>query len=321
MTSAPIARRPLGRTGLHVSERGFGAWAIGGSSYGPVSRADALDALACAEDHGCNFVDTAAVYGDSEARLGEFLEGRRDRWVVASKFSGQPEGLQAVVESQLTRLGTDRIDVYQLHWAPRGAEEQLYDDLARLRDAGKVRFIGVSLRTAGDLEHVLSGGLVDVVQLPVSLLDPEPLTSHAALVRQRGVGVIARSALRGGFLTGKYDGHARFTSPGDQRAAWKDGDVRRLTAQAEAFAFLGNDTCERLAGAIGYALSFDTVSTVILGCKNREQALQNFATPHVALPNETLTRVVQAQRQLSLGAPSAFARAARKLLRLLRRDR
>lgn len=320
MISAPLAQRPLGRTGLHVSERGFGAWAIGGSSYGPVSRADALDALACAEDHGCNFVDTAAVYGESEARLGEFLSGRRERWIVASKFSGQPEGLAAVVDSQLTRLRTDRLDVYQLHWAPRGVEEQLYDALARLRDTGKIRFIGVSLRSGGDLEHVLSRGLVDVVQLPVSLLDPEPLTSHAALVRQRGVGVIARSALRGGFLTGKYDGRARFTSAEDQRATWKAEDVRRLAEQAEAFAFLGEGAVERLAGAIGYALSFETVSTVILGCKNREQARQNFGTPHVALSDETLKQVTKAQRRLPLSAPSPFARAVRKLLRLIQRE-
>jgi len=269
-----------------------------------VSRADALDALACAEDHGCNFVDTAAVYGDSEARLGEFLEGRRDRWVVASKFSGQPDGLPAVLESQLTRLRTDRIDVYQLHWAPRGVEEQLYDDLARLRDAGKIRFIGVSLRSAGDLEHVLSGGLVDVVQLPVSLLDPEPLTSHALMVRQRGVGVIARSALKGGFLTGKYDGHARFTSLGDQRAAWKDDDVRRLAAQAEAFAFLGNDAGARLAGAIAYPLSFDTVSTVILGCRNRTQAQQNFAREIRALPPGVLSTIAKTQRHIGVGPRS-----------------
>ncbi len=225
-----------------------------------------------------------------------------------------------MVESQLTRLRTDRIDVYQLHWAPRGVEEQLYDALARLRDTGKIRFIGVSLRSAGDLEHVLSRGLVDVVQLPVSLLDPEPLTSNAGLVRQRGVGVIARSALRGGFLTGKYDGRARFTSADDQRATWKAEDVRRLAEQAGAFAFLGENAEARLAGAIGYALSFDTVSTVILGCKTREQARQNFGTPVARPSNEILQRVAMTQRRLSLSAPSPFARAVRKLLRLVQRE-
>jgi len=313
MISAPLAQRPLGRTGLHVSERGFGAWAIGGSSYGPVSRADALDALACAEEHGCNFVDTAAVYGDSEARLGEFLSGRRERWIVASKFSGQPEGLAAVVESQLTRLRTDRIDVYQLHWAPRGVEEQLYDALARLRDTGKIRFIGVSLRSAGDLEHVLSRGLVDVVQLPVSLLDPEPLTSHAGLVRQRGVGVIARSALRGGFLTGKYDGRARFTSADDQRATWKAEDVRRLAEQAGAFAFLGENAEARLAGAIGYPLSFDTVSTVILGCKSQTQAQQNFAAEIRPMSARALSAIAMTQRHVGVSPRSRVTAALQRL--------
>lgn len=119
--------RPLGRTGLTVSERGFGAWAIGGASFGAVATDVALDALARAEELGCNFVDTAAVYGESEALLGRFLPGRRERWIVASKYSGQPQGMTALVDEQLQRLRTDRIELYQIHWAPRGRDEALYE--------------------------------------------------------------------------------------------------------------------------------------------------------------------------------------------------
>ena len=79
--------RDFGSTGIKVSEVGFGAWAIGGQAYGRVDRSESLSALARAEELGCNFVDTARVYGDSELVLGEFLRGRRSRWVVASKFS------------------------------------------------------------------------------------------------------------------------------------------------------------------------------------------------------------------------------------------
>src|SRR5690349_2607254 len=77
--------RKLGRTGLDVSEVGFGSWGIGGS-YGATDRQDSLGALARAEELGCNFVDSAAVYGDAEVRLGEFLQGRRSKWIVATKF-------------------------------------------------------------------------------------------------------------------------------------------------------------------------------------------------------------------------------------------
>ena len=131
--------RPFGKTGLQVSERSFGAWAIGGNSFGAVEPTQALRSLAVAEELGCNFVDTAAVYGESEALLGKFLAGRRDRWIVASKYSGQPSGMTAMVDEQLRRLGTDCIDFYQIHWAPRGKDEHLYSELARLKRDGKVQ--------------------------------------------------------------------------------------------------------------------------------------------------------------------------------------
>src|SRR5512145_355790 len=117
-----MRHRPFGRTGLQVSEAGFGAWAIGGRSYGAVDRAEALRALAVAEELGCNLVDTAAVYGDSEEIFGKFLSGRRQRWIVATKYSGQEAGLVPTAEAQLRRLGLETIDLYQLHWVPRDRE-------------------------------------------------------------------------------------------------------------------------------------------------------------------------------------------------------
>ncbi len=96
--------RRLGRTDLFVSEIGFGAWGIGGTAYGGVSKQDSLQALARAEELGCNFVDTAQVYGDSEAVLGEFLTGRRDKWPVATKYSGQEPSLTKTPDQQLRTL-------------------------------------------------------------------------------------------------------------------------------------------------------------------------------------------------------------------------
>src|SRR6476659_8917930 len=95
--------RDFGKTGMRVSEVGFGAWGIGGD-FGRIDKRDALAALVRAEELGCNFVDTAAVYGDSEDILGEFLPSRRDRWFVATKYSGQAGGLQALAERQLKKM-------------------------------------------------------------------------------------------------------------------------------------------------------------------------------------------------------------------------
>lgn len=304
--------RQLGRTGIKTSERSFGAWAIGGASYGAVPAERALEALARAEQLGCNFVDTAAVYGDSEAVVGRFLAGRRDRWIVASKYSGQPQGMTALVEEQLRRLGTDHIDLYQIHWAPRGREESLYDELATLKRAGKIRFAGVSLRSAGDIDHALGHPVVDALQMPVSLLDPEPLASRRALLRERGVGVIARSALRGGFLTGKYDAASRFEAAGDQRSEWDAQRIAMLAKQAQAFSFLSDHAGSLHAAAIAYPLAFPEVSTLILSCKDGAQVEANIGGDTVRLPEAALVQIAQVQRQLGV---TAAASPLRKLWR------
>lgn len=306
--------RDFGRTGLQVSERSFGAWAIGGASFGAVPAAQAIDALARAEALGCNFVDTAAVYGDSEALLGRFLPGRRERWIVASKYSGQPQGMTALVNEQLRRLNTDRIDFYQLHWAPRGKDESLFDELEALKRAGKLRFTGVSLRSAGDIDHVLARPGIDGLQICVSLLDPDPLIARLALLRERGVGVIARSVLKGGFLTGKYDAAARFTDPADQRREWEPAHIRTLAQQAQAFSFLAESAGSLHAAAIAYPLSFPEVSTVILSCKSVEQVEANLGGESpCALTPALLERVAQVQRQLGVFPARGVAGLWRRL--------
>lgn len=294
--------RPFGKTGLAVSERGFGAWAIGSASYGPVAADDAVSALACAEELGCNFVDTAEVYGESEARLGRFFcGGRRERWVVASKYSGQPQGMTALVEEQLRRLRTDRIDFYQLHWAPRGHELKLYEELDRLKLSGKIRFCGVSLRLGPDIDHVLAHSHIDGVQLPVSLLDPDPLSARREQIRARGLALVARSALRGGFLAGRYDETSVFSGAGDQRASWERGRIRDTARQARAFGFAAQAAGSAHAAAVAYVLSFAEVSTVILGCKSAAQASSNFGTAvPAALDAATLQRIQRTQRELGV---------------------
>ncbi len=314
-----MRQRPFGRTGLHVSERSFGAWAIGGASYGAVPAETALEALARAEELGCNFVDTAAVYGDSEALLGRFLAGRRDRWIVASKYSGQPQGMTALVEEQLRRLGTDRIDLYQIHWAPRGREESLYDELAALKRAGKIRFAGVSLRSAGDIDHALGHAVVDALQMPVSLLDPEPLASRRALVRDRGVGVIARSALLGGFLTGKYGATSRFEATGDQRSEWDAQRITTLARQVRAFEFLADHAGSLHAAAVAYPLTFPEVSTLILSCKDAAQVEANLGGDTARLPEAALARIAQVQSQLGVAAASPLRRLWRRARAMLGR--
>lgn len=293
--------RRLGRTALEVSEIGFGAWAIGGNSFGPVAPGDALNGLARAEELGCNFVDTAAVYGDSEALLGQFLRGRRDRWIIATKYSGQSEGLEATLEAQLRRLRTDRVDLYQLHWVPADDDPSLFEQLVRLREGGKLRYIGVSAYSLSNLDTVLREGEVDTVQLEFGLLKPLPLVRRLEEVRRKNLGVIVRSTLKGGFLTGKYSASTTFDEPTDQRSQWSRHEIQRLADAVERFGFLRHGGSSLLEAALAYPLAFPEVSTVIVSTKSISQADNNFrARTGSCLSSEDLVRIERIQRDLGL---------------------
>lgn len=297
-----MQQRQFGRTGLKVSEVGFGSWGIGGNGYGAVAREQSLHALARAEELGCNFVDTAMVYGEAERLLGDFLQGRRSNWIVATKFSGQSQGMTATLEEQLRRLKTDAVDLYQLHWVPRGKDEVLYEELAKLKAAGKTRFIGISLYTVQDIDRVLRRPEIDSLQLAFNLLEPDPFMARAAAIRDSGKAVIVRSALREGFLTGKFKRDSTFPDPNDQRHKWSPEQIARTVDQAERFRFLEAQAGSMAVAAARYPLSFPQVATVILGTKSPAQAESNFGKVSGArFSVETLGRIRDTQVELGLG--------------------
>lgn len=311
--------RQFGTTGLRVSEIGFGSWGIGSNGYGSVGRADALDALARAEELGCNFVDTAGVYGDSEALLGEYLHGRRDKWIVATKYSGQPAGLEATLDLQLKRLGVEAVDFYQLHWVPdpKGKDGQLYDQLYRIKKAGKARFVGVSLYTAADIDFVLNETRLDGFQIAFSLLDPEPLLSRLDLIRRKRPAILIRSALKEGFLAGKFKADAKFPDPQDQRHRWSAKQIADTVRMAERFRFLEADAGSMPAAALRYPLSFPEISTVLAGTKNGKQAAENFGkTAGSGLSAASLQRIHEQQDALGLLDRGSWLNRLRSLLGL-----
>lgn len=312
-----MKQRRFGTTDLHLSEVGFGAWAIGGASFGPVSETDALNALARAEELGCNFLDTAAVYGDSETIIGQFLKSRRDRWILASKYSGQKEGLRKTVEQQLKTLGTEVIDFYQIHWMPGRSETHLLDELSRLKAVGKLRYIGVSLYNATDLDRALATPELDGIQLKISLLTPSPFAEYRARIAQAGKGVLARSSLEDGFLTGKYTADTRFTTPGDKRAELTPEQIHDLATKTEAFKRLCHEDLPLLMLATRYVLSFPETTSLLLSTKTPAQADINFGqVPAAPLPSDTLQQIARLQTELRLfDRPDPL----RKLVRALRR--
>ncbi len=290
--------REFGKTGMKVSEVSFGAWGIGGD-YGQIDLDLCLATLARAEELGCNFIDTATVYGNSEEVIGKFLPGRRDKWLVATKWSGQECGIVALAEKQLKTMNIDVIDFYQIHWAPLANEHELYDGLYELKKSGKARFIGVSLGSAEDIEYVIKNTEIDGFQVKLSVLDPEPIVSCADMIRESGMGVIIRSCLRDGFLTGKFNYDTKFTDKRDRRGRRTEEQIKKDVDEAEQFRFLEKNNGSMMVGAARYTLSFPETSTLILGTKSPQQAEMNFdEVPAAPLCDADLIKIKEIQATL-----------------------
>jgi aryl-alcohol dehydrogenase-like predicted oxidoreductase len=310
--------RKFGRTDLVVSELAFGAWAIGGQAYGVVERSESLAALARAEELGCNVVDTAAVYGNSETVLGEFLAGRRSRWIISTKYSGQQAGMVATLESQLRALGTDHVDLYLIHWAPGRDEAALYEQLEQLRQAGKARYVGVSLSSREDILAVLRNPVVDGFMVTMNLLQPDPFLALRGEIAASGKGIIVRSALREGFLAGRFTRNTKFADPTDQRSRWSAQRIAETVDQVERFRFLAARSGSLARAAIAYPLSFPEVASVAVGVKTLSEAEENFGkAAGWRLTAAELSQVLELQSDLGLRQRITLRRRLRGSLRAL----
>ncbi|CAA9354516.1 MAG: hypothetical protein AVDCRST_MAG29-2500 [uncultured Nocardioidaceae bacterium] len=305
--------RMLGKTGIQVSEISLGLWAVGGDAWGPVEDDESLAAMRTAFDAGVNFFDTADVYGrgHSEELLGRFLADvpRQDVYVATKGglWRGrQPNPYvdeQMVVEdceASLRRLGVDYIDVYQDHvWWDENTEV-FAAALKRLKEQGKVRFVGLS---ANDHEYVRHfddaiGGM-DTLQLDYSMLNREPEDATLPYCEANGVGVIVRGPLAMGKLAGKFTADSEFPA-GDIRGEWVHGEQRagylRDLATVGRLSFLADERTLAQA-ALAYVLAHPTVSTTIPGAKRPSQVTDNVAAVDHPLSDQELERIAAALSQ------------------------
>lgn len=310
--------RTVGGTGIRVSEIGFGTWGLGGDAagsiaYGPVDRAEAVAALVAAEQRGINFFDTADLYGAgrSEEVLREAFGGRRSSVVIASKAGMlDPAGnqdfsarhLRHALEGSLRRLGSDYIDLYQLHSPPAAAITQADGPLATLaefKSDGKVRAIGVSVRSPEDGLTVARRRLADCIQVNFNLLDQRALDSglFAECARQ-GIGLIARTPLCFGFLTGQYRADQAYAAS-DHRSRWSDAQREKWASGPKLFAKWRSTTSETGAQfALRFCLSFPEVTSTIPGMLTRPHVEENSAASALGpLPAAALAEINSLYRQ------------------------
>ncbi|MEX0684049.1 MAG: aldo/keto reductase [Dehalococcoidia bacterium] len=305
--------RRLGRTGLMVSESGFGGLAIGGHGWGGVRDEDSLAALQKAYDLGVNFFDTADIYGHghSEELIGQAVGEVRPNVLIATKvgmdfYHGEPARANwdpayicEALERSLQRLRTDYVDLYQLHNPPQklAKDDAVWETLALLRKEGKIRFFGVSAKTVNDAlvylkrerESGETGRFGDTLQVPYNMLDQEAAAKGVFVEAMRqDWGLIARVPLASGLLAGKYTADHYFP-PSDFRSMWSPQRRHESARRVEALRFLARPGRSLAQTALAFVLSEPAVSTVISGAKTAEQSEENAAASEFApLPEEDL---------------------------------
>ncbi len=284
-----IKKRKLGNTGLEVTELGLGTWSLSGD-YGPVDRSHAVRLLRHAFDLGVNFFDTADIYGQGkcEKYIGEALSDVRKDIIIATKVGWDfyhggirhnfdPDYIKFAVEQSLKRLKTDYIDVYQLHNPPDYVlqDDGVIDTLNSLREQGIIKFWGVSVATHQDSRLAMERG-ASTLQLVYNIVDRDHEIFTLKVAPMMGVGIIVRTPLAFGFLTGKYRSTTTFPET-DFRRSLEPARKRLYIMAAERVKELfGTDDPAELARiALRFVLSNPSVSTVIQGAKTFEQLEAN----------------------------------------------
>lgn len=283
--------RTLGKTGIEVSEIGYGAWGIGGRQWLGGSDDESLLALKRAIDLGLNFIDTALAYGEghSEKLVGQVVKETGAKVYLATKvppknriWPAQPHiGIDQVfpadyviesTETSLRNLGVETLDLQQLHvWNPNWlGSDEWRKAFETLKKSGKVRFVGISINDhqPDSALELVKTGLIDTVQVIYNIFDPTPQNNLFPLCQTHNVGVLARVPLDEGSLTGSITEETQF-EPQEFRAMYFRGDRRKeVVAHVAALQADLGDLGEPLAEtALRFCISPPAVSSVIPGMR------------------------------------------------------
>jgi aryl-alcohol dehydrogenase-like predicted oxidoreductase len=285
----------LGNSDLHITPIGFGAWAIGGGGWafgwGSQDDQESVEAIRKALDLGVNWIDTAAIYGlgHSESVVAKALKGRSERPYIFTKCSMiwddkgeigrslKADSLRKEVEASLNRLEIDTIDLYQIHWPnPDTDVEEGWSTLAKLKEEGKVRYIGVSNFSVEQLKRAQAIAPVTSLQPPYSLVNRAVESEILPFCRENNIGVIVYSPMQSGLLTGAMTPERIASMPDDdwrkQSAEFKEPRLSQNLKLVGLLKQIGQ-THGRSPGevAIAWTLSNPAVTAAIVGGRNGKQ--------------------------------------------------
>lgn len=310
--------RKLGKNGPEITVIGLGAWAIGGPwvfGWGVQDDQQSIETIHKSLDLGINWIDTAAVYGlgHSETIVGQALKGKRDNVFLATKCglvwnnkgkvrnNLKPDSIRTELENSLKRLETDYVDLYQFHWPdPNSRVEDSWHELVKLKEEGKVRYVGVSNFDVPLLEKCEAIHHVDSLQPPYSMLNRNVETGILPYCEQHGIGVIAYSPMQSGLLTGKFD-KSRL-APDDWRHRsdfFKEPNLSRNLEFVDSLKPIA-DKYGKTVGhlAIAWVLTHSAVTAAIVGARRPEQAEENVFAADLHLSQDDLKYIEQKLNEL-----------------------
>ncbi len=316
--------RTLGQTDIKISELAFGAWAIGGWMWGGADSKDAVKAIETAVDHGMTTIDTAAVYGFglSEELTGKAIKGKRSRVQILTKFglswnekkgafyfsSRDNEGKDISIyryssrekvisdcDLSLKRLGTDYIDLYQIHWAdPTTPVSETMEALEILIKKGKIRagavcnYSQVLLAEAGETFPVASN------QVPYSMVNRDIEKDIVPYCIEKNIGILAYSPLQRGLLTGKIKKDHKYNE-GDTRPEtiyYREPNLSRILRLTGDLTEIANQLKVTLSQLVlNWTISQPGITCALAGARNATQVLDNVRAADFRLKNDEINRI------------------------------
>ena len=299
-TPHPLPAVPFGRTDMRITRVGFGSWAVGGGDWavgwGHQEDADSIAAIRRAVRLGVNWIDTAAVYGlgHSEEVVAEALADipASERPLVFTKCgltwgedraaspsrTGTAASLRRELEQSLTRLRTERIDLYQMHWTPTDgtALDEYWGTLLAMKREGKIRAVGLSNHSMAQLDAAERIGHVDTLQPPFSAIKRTVAIAELPWCHEHGTGVIVYSPMQAGLLTGAFTAERSAALPKDD---WRsrsadftgDGLARNLQVAAALQPVAEKHGVSQAAAAVAWVLAWPGVTGAIVGARTPEQ--------------------------------------------------
>jgi len=306
--------RRLGSTDLNLTTVGLGTWAIGGPwqyGWGPQDDGEAVAGILAALDAGINWIDTAPAYGlgHSEELVGQALRQTRHRPIIATKCGIlwnerkekvvhlKRDSIRRECLASLRRLGVERIDLYQMHWPdPPEDIEEAWEEMVRLADEGKVRYLGVCNYSVEQIERVGRIRPVSSLQPPYSMLRRDVEKELLGYCARHNIGVVAYSPMQRGLLTGKFS-HERLAAlaPDDHRRRMPEFQEPAFSASLKLVEDLQKTAQRRGRNvaqlAISWVLRRPEVTAAIVGARRPSQIQETVGAADWTLGKEEIEEV------------------------------